>query len=95
MNKFVIIPKEQYDKFKETQNVEGVKPTNRNLNFENKSENNLLDENFKDKITQQVNSEDDLHKTLIEEKSPPPGLPYQKPNVTATTGANGRDTEQG
>ena len=48
MNKFVLIPKDLYDKFKEVQDIKDTNPPNRNHKTENKTENNLSDENFYD-----------------------------------------------
>ena len=47
MNKFVLIPKVQYDKFKEVQEIKDTKPPNSNHITDSKTADNLSDENFK------------------------------------------------
>ena len=105
MNKFVLIPKDQYDKLKEIQDIKGTKPPNSNHNTENKTEYNLSDENFNDN-TRQLKLEVNPQQSSNREVAPPPGLPEQyinssdvksqsqNPNVAASGGANGRDSEQ-
>ena len=105
MNKFVLIPKDQYDKFKEVQDNKDTNPPNSNHVTENKTADNLSDENFKVNNTQQmkmpVKPEERLNRVL----PPPPGLPEQyinstdvksqspNPNVATPGETNGRDSD--
>ena len=77
MNKFVIIPKEQYDKFKEVQNLERALVATRDNISENKSKKNLSETNSEDTNTDQDKSEPEFQESSNTEVPPPPGLPVQ------------------
>ena len=76
MNKFILVPKEQYDKFKDLQDIGGVKRS---------TENSSTDQNYEDRIHQESKSVHKPHNSLKEEISPPPGLPEQYINSSDRT----------
>ena len=107
MNKFILIPKDQYDKFKEMQDNKDSNPPMSKVTTENKIADNLSDDSLKanNNNTRQM-------KALIkpEEESenrelpPPPGLPEQYINSSDVNShsqipnsprdANDRDSNQ-
>ena len=106
MNKFVLIPKDQYEKFKEFQESKDKRASNKDQIPENKSGDSLSDEHFKDNTTSQLKLVHKPTESSIREIPPPPGLSdqyinssdaksqSQLPNVAISGGENDRDIKQ-
>ena len=104
MNKFILIPKDQYDKFKEEQENKDTTPASSKHTTENKIADNLSDDSFKGNNTHQMKALVKPEESEYRELPPPPGLPeqyIQSPDVNShfqipnTTGdANSRDSKQ-
>ena len=106
MNKFVLIPKDQYEKFKEIQESKDKRAPNNNHIPENKSKTNQSDEDFNDTTSGQLKLVQKPRKSSFREVPPPPGLPDQYINssnaksqsqildVATSGGANYRDIIQ-
>ena len=104
MNKFILIPKDRYDKFKEVQDNKDTNLPKSNHTTENKIADNLSDDSFKVNNTRQMKALVKPEESENRELPPPPGLPEQYINsfdvnshsqIPNTPGdANGRDSKQ-
>ena len=78
MNKFILIPKDQYDKFKEMQDNKDSNPPKSKGTTENKIVDNLSDDSFKaNNNTRQMKALIKPEESENRELPPPPGLPEQ------------------
>ena len=77
MNKFILIPKDQYDKFKEVQDNKNSNPAKSKDTTENKITDNLSDDSVKNNNTCQVKALVKPEESENRELPPPPGLPEQ------------------
>ena len=79
MNKFILIPKDQYDKFKEMQDNKDSNPPKSQVTTENKIADNLSDDSLKanNNNTRQMKALIKPEESENRELPPPPGLPEQ------------------
>ena len=79
MNKFILIPKDQYDKFKEMQDNKDSNPPKSKVTTENKIADNLSDDSLKanNNNTRQMKALIKSEESENREVPPPPGLPEQ------------------
>ena len=105
MNKFILIPKDQYDKFKEMQDNKDSNPPKSKVTTENKIADNLSDDSFKaNNNTHQMKALIKPEESENRELPPPPGLPEQYINSSNVNShsqipnsprdANDRDSKQ-
>ena len=105
MNKFILIPKDQYDKFKEMQDNKDSNPPKSKVTTENKIADNLSDDSFKaNNNTHQMKALIKPEESENRELPPPPGLPEQYINSSDVNShsqipnspgdANNRDSKQ-
>ena len=78
MNKFVLILKDQFEKFKDSQESKDKSPSIKEEEIsENISEDRLLDEHFNDTTAHLMKLDHKPRKSSVREVPPPPGLPDQ------------------
>ena len=83
MNKFILIPKDQYDKFKEMQDNKDPNPPKSQVTTEDKIVDNLSDDSLKANNNNNNNDTRQMKALIKPEESenrelpPPPGLPEQ------------------
>ena len=106
MNKFILIPKDPYDKFKDLQDNKDCYPANSIHNTNHKIADNLSDDGFKVNNTRQMKALVKPEESENRDIPPPPGLPEQKikssdtksqsqiPDVATSGRANHRDIKQ-
>ena len=106
MNKFILIPKDQYDKFKDLQDNKDSFPTNGKHTTDHKFTDNVSDESFKANNTPQMKESVKPVESVNRELPPPPGLPEQYiktsdvksqshiPDISTSGGANHRGIKQ-